>query len=109
MAKRQTMKDKLRERINKEFKDQLVCPIPLDQPIETHTRKEVKVNQCLAWYFVPKFDMNASKEQNIMDEKCSLIGSDYTIKELLDAKKWELVPDKKEDQFPEGSMRINIL
>lgn len=109
MAKRQTLKDKLRERINKEFKEQLMYPIPLDQPIETHTRAEVKVSQCLAWYFVPKLDMNATKEESVIDEECSLIGSDYTIKELLDAEEWELVLDKKEDQFPEGSMKIKIV
>lgn len=106
--KRKISESQIIERINKDFKEKLVYPIPADQPLATHTQKEMKEIGCLAWYFLPKFEADATKEESLIDDYSSVIGSRHSIRKLLNHEEWELVPESKDDKSGMGWMLIEI-
>lgn len=109
MKNRDIVEVQIIDRINKEFKDELEYPIPADQPIATHTQEEINDIGCLAWYFLPKFEKGATKEENLIDDCSSVIGSKHTMSKLLKQDKWALVPESEERQGKTDWKQIEIV
>lgn len=97
MAVSKSKREQIIERLNRDFSDIMPCKIPLDQPISSHQTRRVGEfgSGGVSWAFVPKFSEheNMTEAQKKTDANAALVGSIYTMTELLKEKHWEIKPD----------------